>query len=42
MNSDDNDSKQSVKILINALSACLLSHVVSNDMKHWACRQLVS
>lgn len=29
-------------MLINALSACLLSHVVSNDIKHWACKQLVS
>lgn len=29
-------------MLINALSACLLSHVVSNDIKQWACKQLVS
>lgn len=29
-------------MIINALSACLLSHVVSNDIKHWACKQLVS
>lgn len=29
-------------MIINALSACLLSHVVSNDIKYWACKQLVS
>lgn len=39
---NENDSMPSVKTLINALSACLLSHVVSNDIKHWACKQLVS
>lgn len=29
-------------MIINALSACLLSHIVSNDIKYWACKQLVS
>lgn len=43
MSPHENDcTKPSVKMLINALSACLLSHVVSNDIKHWACKQLVS
>ncbi|VVC31643.1 Hypothetical protein CINCED_3A017272 [Cinara cedri] len=37
-----NDNNPSVKMLINALSACLLSHFVSNDIKHWACKQLVN
>lgn len=39
---NENDHKPSIKMLINALSACLLSHIVSNDIKHWACKQLVS
>lgn len=42
MSPSENDNKLSIKMLINALSACLLSHVVSNDIKHWACKQLVS
>lgn len=42
MSPNENDNKPSVKMLINALSACLLSHVVSNEIKNWACKQLVS
>ncbi|XP_027837521.2 probable E3 ubiquitin-protein ligase HERC1 [Aphis gossypii] len=39
---NENNNKPSVKMLINALSACLLSHFVNNDIKHWACKQLVN
>ncbi|XP_025408544.1 probable E3 ubiquitin-protein ligase HERC1 isoform X2 [Sipha flava] len=42
INPNEYDNEPSVKMLINALSACLLSHVVGNEIKHWACKQLVN